>query len=302
MVPLQRTPCLHFLGYGRGTHAPARTNFADFMRATPSSHRAGPGLPRSSPQLQLQVGHRFPACLAANPQPKSDADRQAADRATHSRMSVSSSGSSSANTLKPSPVIIPRTHGRVRDGISAAPLLDFSWHQLLPPPAYLRIPPARRRRHRVQCFRRPEGLLSDFAWEVCRQLPRSRLPLISRNKARPSNPRKLLLLSRLPRQSPASLINAASSSCAATASSASAPCSTAPMSRAYHHWPACTISSGPTLHTAFSAGLRPMSHAKAAIRIRPLVAPLPPPSASCNSLDGEGQNTIKFPNTPQYSR
>jgi beta-glucosidase len=71
-----------FLGYGRGIHAPARKNFADCMRATHVVNIAQGQAFRAIKAInaKLQVGSAF-SMSHCQPATKSDADRQAADRA-----------------------------------------------------------------------------------------------------------------------------------------------------------------------------------------------------------------------------
>jgi beta-glucosidase len=71
-----------FLGYGRGIHAPARKNFADCMRATHVVNIAQGQAFRAikAVNAKLQVGTAF-SMSHCQPATKSDADRQAADRA-----------------------------------------------------------------------------------------------------------------------------------------------------------------------------------------------------------------------------
>jgi beta-glucosidase len=71
-----------FLGYGRGIHAPGRKNFADCMRATHVVNIAQGQAFRAIKAInaKLQVGTAF-SMSHCQPATKSDADRQAADRA-----------------------------------------------------------------------------------------------------------------------------------------------------------------------------------------------------------------------------
>ena len=71
-----------FLGYGRGIHAPGRKNFADCMRATHVVNIAQGQAFRAIKAFnaKLQVGTAF-SMSHCQPATKSDADRQAADRA-----------------------------------------------------------------------------------------------------------------------------------------------------------------------------------------------------------------------------
>ena len=71
-----------FLGYGRGTHAPARTNFAECLRATHVVNIAQGQAFRAIKAInsKLQVGTAF-SMSNCEPATKSDADRQATDRA-----------------------------------------------------------------------------------------------------------------------------------------------------------------------------------------------------------------------------
>jgi len=71
-----------FLGYSRGDHAPARKNFADCMRATHvvniAQGQAFRAIKAINPKLQVGTAYSVSNC---EPATKSDADRQAADRA-----------------------------------------------------------------------------------------------------------------------------------------------------------------------------------------------------------------------------
>jgi beta-glucosidase len=71
-----------FLGYGRGTHAPARENFVECMRATHVVNIAQGQAFRAIKAInsKFQVGTAF-SMSNCEPATKSDADRQAADRA-----------------------------------------------------------------------------------------------------------------------------------------------------------------------------------------------------------------------------
>jgi beta-glucosidase len=71
-----------FLGYGRGTHAPARENFLECMRATHVVNIAQGQAFRAIKAInsKLQVGTAF-SMSNCEPATKRDADRQAADRA-----------------------------------------------------------------------------------------------------------------------------------------------------------------------------------------------------------------------------
>jgi beta-glucosidase len=71
-----------FLGYGRGTHAPARENFVECMRATHVVNIAQGQAFRAIKAInsKLQVGTAF-SMSNCEPATKRDADRQAADRA-----------------------------------------------------------------------------------------------------------------------------------------------------------------------------------------------------------------------------
>src|SRR6266481_6343029 len=71
-----------FLGYGRGVHAPARENFAECMRATHVVNIAQGQAFRAIKAInsKLQVGTAF-SMSNCEPATKSDADRQATDRA-----------------------------------------------------------------------------------------------------------------------------------------------------------------------------------------------------------------------------
>ena len=159
-----------FLGYVYGTHAPARKNFADCTRATHVVNIAQGQSFRAFKAInsKLQVGTAF-SMANCEPATKSDADRQAAERA-HALGNVwFITRRSTANIPKPSPAIIrssswasgPATWNFAvpRSIFSASTTTAASSFPLFHPALGKTPPPSHN-------FDAHEGPLTDFAWEV----------------------------------------------------------------------------------------------------------------------------------------
>jgi len=159
-----------FLGYGRGTHAPARTNFADFMRATHVVNIAQGQAFRAIKAInsKLQVGTAF-SMSSCEPATKSDADRQAADRA-HAFANVWFVHPALRGEY---PKAFPGDNPLELMGVKSGDLdlcrapLDFLGINYYRRQLISAIPPgAGEGAIGVQGSDAHEGLLTDFAWEV----------------------------------------------------------------------------------------------------------------------------------------
>jgi beta-glucosidase len=159
-----------FLGYGRGTHAPSRKNFADCMRATHVVNIAQGQSFRAIKAIdpKLQVGTAF-SMSNCEPATKSDADRQAADRA-HALGNVWFVHPALRGEY---PKAFPGENPLVLMGVKSGDLdlclapLDFLGINYYRRQLVSAIPPgAGEDAIGVHNFDAHEGPLTDFAWEA----------------------------------------------------------------------------------------------------------------------------------------